>query len=168
MLGFSVFNFIFLSHIIIPPNSIVDTTRERLVDIEEEKLKLMKESVEIKRRKLNLLEDYITWKKQQATYTCTSPSLSPVIKFWGAQLSSPNKVWNYFVFIIRPSLEEMYYGTAIPAHQPVCPSIGGFLFLISLLCSFFEDHCGTFCNLNIHFVCSCRSCAPLGENCCYM
>lgn len=47
-----------------------------IIQLEEEKLKIMKEQLSIEKKKLCILEDYVAWRKQQGH----SPSVSPVIK----------------------------------------------------------------------------------------
>ena len=53
-----------------------DAVKDRILQIEENKLRIMKERLSIEKKKLSVLEDYIAWCKNQAT----TPSVSPVIK----------------------------------------------------------------------------------------
>ena len=53
-----------------------DAVKDRILQIEENKLRIMKERLSIEKKKLSVLEDYIAWCKNQATI----PSVSPVIK----------------------------------------------------------------------------------------
>ena len=53
-----------------------DAVKDRFIQLEEEKLKIMKEQLSIEKKKLCILEDYVAWRKQQGH----SPSVSPVIK----------------------------------------------------------------------------------------
>jgi hypothetical protein len=46
-------------------------------DIADEQADIMREANAIERRKLQVMEDYVTWQKQQSL----SPALSPIIKF---------------------------------------------------------------------------------------
>ncbi|XP_062569378.1 uncharacterized protein LOC134231435 [Saccostrea cucullata] len=52
------------------------TMKDKVLEIEEEKLRIMKEQLDIEKKKLQILEDYVLWRKQQDI----SPSVSPVIK----------------------------------------------------------------------------------------
>ncbi|XP_022320722.1 uncharacterized protein LOC111122966 [Crassostrea virginica] len=57
-------------------NSSEYAVKDRIIQLEEEKLKIMKEQLSIEKKKLCILEDYVAWRKQQGH----SPSVSPVIK----------------------------------------------------------------------------------------
>ncbi|XP_022345688.2 uncharacterized protein LOC111138144 isoform X1 [Crassostrea virginica] len=57
-------------------NTTENAVKDRILQIEENKLRIMKERLSIEKKKLSVLEDYIAWCKNQAT----TPSVSPVIK----------------------------------------------------------------------------------------
>ncbi|XP_062587142.1 uncharacterized protein LOC134248770 isoform X2 [Saccostrea cucullata] len=64
-------------------STVKDPTKDRLMEIEEEKLVIMKEHLKIERRKVDILEDYVNWRKKMYTEgmenTCT-PTVSPIIR----------------------------------------------------------------------------------------
>lgn len=53
--------------------------QQRYIEIEEEKLAIMRENLEIEKRKLELLEQYVQWRVETPADHFVTPSVSPTI-----------------------------------------------------------------------------------------
>lgn len=62
----------------VPPESSMN--QQRYIEIEEEKLAIMRENLEIEKRKLELLEQYVQWRVETPADHFVTPSVSPIIR----------------------------------------------------------------------------------------